>query len=149
MHSGCFSFSRGPPITPAITPATIFKNVKSHVDGPQIDLRIDHNFNERNIISGFYSWSSQQTANDAALPEVIAGSQASTLGNENWSANGSYTHVFSNTLTNEVRVGYLKEYFTSIPLVANQLGLPEQYGIAGAPPVRGKWRVAEYIYRRP
>lgn len=114
-----------------------FKNVDSTAVNPQIDLRIDHNFNERNIVSGFYSWSNQQSVTPPALPEVLAGSQGGSLGNENWSGSGSYTHVFSNTLTNEVRIGYIKEYFTSIPTIANQLGVPAQYGIAGIPQFAG------------
>jgi hypothetical protein len=114
-----------------------FKNVKSHMDDPQLDVRIDHNFNERNMISGFFSWSNQQTDTETALPPVIANQGGKTILTENWAGNGTYTHLFSNSLSNEVRIGYLKEYAFGGPAVANELGIPAQYGIAGAPQFAG------------
>ena len=114
-----------------------FESVPSTAVYPQVDLRVDHNFSEHDIVSGFYSWSKRVTTKPTALPVVLDNTGNNILSDNNISVNGSYTHVFSNTLTNEVRIGWLKEFFNSIPTAASQLGIPAQFGIGGAPQVPG------------
>lgn len=47
----------------------------------------------------------------------------------------SYTHIFSPTTVNEVRVGESRLHATRYGPVANQLGIPSKFGISGVPQV--------------
>ena len=70
------------------------------------------------------------------LGGVLEGGGGTTV-QTSWSASGSYTHIFSPTLTNEFRLGYTKEYLNSSYATANTPGIPEQFGIQGIPVVPG------------
>ncbi len=113
-----------------------FKNYRATQINPQIDLRIDHNFSPKDILNGFYSHQETDSATPSVLGGVLEGGGGPT-DQTAWSASGSYTHLFSNTLTNEFRFGYTKEYLNSSYGTANTPGIPEQFGIQGIPVVAG------------
>jgi hypothetical protein len=75
------------------------------------DLRIDHDFNDANRLSGVYHGSSQDTATSpVSAPYTGLGLLHNTRLNSTLSL--SYTHVFSSRFVNEVRGGYNKQdYF--------------------------------------
>lgn len=113
-----------------------FKNYRGTQVNPQIDLRIDHNFGPKDIVNGFYSRQKTDSSTPSVLGGVLEGGGGTTIQTA-WSASGSYTHVFSDTLTNEFRLGYTKEYLNSSYATANTTGIPEQFGIQGIPAVPG------------
>ncbi len=113
-----------------------FKNYRATQTNPQIDLRIDHNFGPKDILNGFYSRQKTDSFSPSVLGGDLEGGGGTTIQTA-WSASGSYTHLFSNTLTNEFRFGYTKEYLTSSYATANTAGIPEQFGIQGIPVVAG------------
>ena len=115
------------------------KNFKSNETDRQYDVRIDHNFSDRDTITGFYSWSKTDAFTPPFLPGALDGGyydNGSVL-NPHQSVNGSYTHVFGPTLTNEFRLGYGKQDRSIQAPEADTLGIPAQYGIQGIPQLPG------------
>ena len=113
-----------------------FKNYRATQTNPQIDLRIDHNFGQKDTVNGFYSRQKTDSYSPEVLGGVLEGGGGTTV-QTSWSASGSYTHIFNPTLTNEFRLGYTKEYLNSSYATANTPGIPEQFGIQGIPVVPG------------
>ena len=113
-----------------------FKNYRGTATNPQLDVRIDHNFGQSDTINGFYSHAKNDSSTPSVLGGVLEGGGGTTIQTVN-SASGSYTHVFSPTLTNEFRLGYTKEDLSSVTSSAGTLGIPAQYGIQGVPQVVG------------
>ena len=116
-----------------------FQNYKVQETDRQFDIRIDHNFSDRDSISGFYSYAKTDQFTPPFLPGDLDGSD---YYNGNYlqphqSVSGSWTHVFSPTLTNEFRVGYGKQDRYAQAPEANTFGIPAKYGIQGVPQVTG------------
>ena len=100
----------------------------------QFDIRIDHRFSSRDQVFGRYSYARDFTHPVTALPDgsgaTAAGSLATspqhTLGQ---SFASSYLHIFSPSLTNEVRAGYTRRTSNRAALLlasppSQSLGLP-------------------------
>jgi outer membrane receptor protein involved in Fe transport len=104
-------------------------------DLDQFDVRVDHNFGSKDQTFGRVSWSSE--------PKLLPGPFQGYADGEtyaqgdfqitNLSAVWSETHSFSSTLINEFRLGYLRSNTTQLQAFANQMGVPQQFGIQGIP----------------
>jgi hypothetical protein len=76
----------------------------------QLDGRFDHNFNDANHFFGRYSYFRDFLNPAAPLPDGSGSlGAANTLGQQ---FVGNYTHSFSSTIVNEVRVGYTRRGIT-------------------------------------
>ncbi|MCI0390808.1 MAG: TonB-dependent receptor [Acidobacteria bacterium] len=73
-------------------------------DGDQYDIRIDHQFSEKNTIFGRFSRSMQTSVNPGNFTGFIGGGTNNL--NNSVHATISDTHVFSPHLINEARIGY-------------------------------------------
>lgn len=105
----------------------------------QYDIRIDHNFSERDILFGVYDSSRTVYTTPPNLPGLAEGQNFGAGNTEapRYAIALGYTHVFTPSLTNEVHAGWSHSIERIIPFEANTLGIPEQYGIAGVPQSAG------------
>lgn len=101
------------------------------------DARIDHNWNEKNHISGRFSISRIATVDPPWTANTLAGAS-------NWAANNtthgeslnlSWTYMISSKLFNEARIGYNRMYALKMPPGASEMGTSraEEYGLTGMP----------------
>jgi len=103
------------------------------------DVRIDEHFNDKNQVFGRYS----QINNTQHVPPPFTGvADGGSYGDgtQKVDVHGtaiSYTHLFTQTLVNEVRFGYGQEHTTRTPTTANTLGIPASFGIGGIPQFPG------------
>jgi hypothetical protein len=103
------------------------------------DIRIDEHFNDKNQVFGRYS----QINNTQHVPPPFTGvADGGSYGDgtQKVDVHGtaiSYTHLFTQTLVNEVRFGYGQEHTTRVPTTANTLGIPASFGIGGIPQFAG------------
>jgi hypothetical protein len=122
---------------PAATAAGIINNESSNPvlseNREAVDTRMDYNKSERDQIFGTFSWVNDPQfipgpfggiADGGAFQQGLQ-SAASILGAV------SYTHTFSPTMVNELRLGEDRLGASRYGPVATQLGIPSQYGIAG------------------
>lgn len=104
----------------------------------QSDIRVDHNFSDRDQMFGRVSFSInpmykpppfQGYADNGAL--AIAG------GGHQWNPTLntvlSETHTFRPTVINEFRVGVTRQSTTALQAYADTMGIPAQFGIQGIP----------------
>lgn len=80
------------------------------------DLRIDHDFNDNNRLSGVYHGSSQQSSASQTTAGAFVSAPYTGLGllqytRLNSTLSLSYTHVFSSHIVNEVRGGYNFQHY--------------------------------------
>lgn len=116
---------------------TSFPSVTNNSDG--LDLRIDQHFSERDSAFLRYSYLNTDQLNPGPF-QGIADGQSSRPGNGATQAQNialSETHIFSPSVVNEARLGYSRVADIRRQLFANQVGLPEQYGIGGIPQFAG------------
>lgn len=99
----------------------------------QYDLRVDSNLNQNNIIWGVWDVYDAQEFQPGILPGLAEG--ANYGGGNDWSPHwalaGSYTHIFSPTMTNVFRFGGQDAQDYNVPPFGNQTGIPATYGIQG------------------
>jgi len=101
------------------------------------DIRTDYNFNEKNQMFFRFSY----VDDPQFIPGIfggIADGGAFQQGPQTALAQQSalsYTHTFSPTLINEARVGFNYLHTTRASPVANELGIPAQYGVQDIPQV--------------
>ena len=117
-----------------------FQNFKINEKDRQFDIRIDHNFSDKDTFSGFVSWSKTDSFTPNFLPGVLNGGNYynGDYINPHKSISGSYTHVFNSTTTNEFRMAWNTQYRSANGgPEGNTLGIPEQYGIQGIPQFAG------------
>ena len=104
------------------------------------DVRIDHNLNDKNHLSGRFSISRINSVDPPWTANGLAGAS-------NWSAdnstrgeslNLSWTDAISSKLFNEVRIGYNRMYALKEPPGASNMGTSQaaDYGITGMPVTR-------------
>jgi Carboxypeptidase regulatory-like domain/TonB-dependent Receptor Plug Domain/TonB dependent receptor len=103
----------------------------------QFDVRVDHNFNDKDQIFGRFSY--------ADNPDFVPGPFTSyadsssftqdTFHNNSVSAAVSESHSFASSLINEVRIGYSRLATSQFQPFANTLGIPSQFGIQGIPQI--------------
>lgn len=101
----------------------------------QYDLRIDSSINQNNLIWAVWDVYDASEEQPGILPGVAEG--ANYGAGTDWSPHsalaGSYTHIFSPTITNVIRAGWQDAKDYNIPPYGNISGIPEQYGIQGVP----------------
>jgi hypothetical protein len=109
-------------------------------DANSFDVRIDHNFSEKDHIFGRYSWADIVRFRPGPF-EGAADGGAYGDGNEKVRTSGlavSYTHTFSPTLLNEVRFGLSRESSNRLPPLGNDTSnIPGSFGIPGIQQVEG------------
>jgi outer membrane receptor protein involved in Fe transport len=114
-----------------------FPNATNNSDG--FDLRIDQHFSERDSAFARYSYLNTDQLNPGPFPGIADG-QSSRPGNGATQAQNvavSETHIFTPRLVNEARFGYSRIADIRSQPFANELGVPEQYGIGGIPQFPG------------
>ncbi len=110
-----------------------FPTTTNNSDG--FDVRIDQHFSERDSAFARYSYLDTDQLNPGPF-QGIADGQSSRPGNGATQAQNaalSETHIFSPSIVNEARAGYSRVSDIRRQPFANQLGIPEQYGIGGIP----------------
>jgi hypothetical protein len=126
---------------PPPTSGSLFNNytadpVLRHDDN-QFDVRIDQNFTEHDQMFGRISYSNEPQYTPGPFPGIadggsfIDGYQTAI----SWNGILSETHTFSSSLVNQTKVGYSRLYASRLQPFANQMGIPQQYGIQGIPQV--------------
>ncbi len=103
----------------------------------QFDVRIDHNFSEKDQTFGRVSFSDEPKFVPGPFQGVADGGAFNQAMYKDVDFNSAFseTHSFSPTLINELRVGYSRIHTTQLQPFANTLGLPQQFGIQGIPQV--------------
>ncbi|HZT70109.1 MAG TPA: TonB-dependent receptor [Terriglobia bacterium] len=125
---------------PAPNGTTPFQNFASNPvlreDRNAFDTRVDYDMNESNQMFGTFSYVKDPQFIPGPFGGIADGG-AFQQGNQNALsilAAYSYTHIFSPTLINEARVGESRLHATRFGPVANQLGIPQQFGISSSIP---------------
>ncbi len=104
----------------------------------QSDIRMDHNFGDRDQMFGRVSFSINPRYNPPPFPGYAdGGALAISGGGHQWNPTLntvlSETHSFSPTIVNEFRVGVTRQSTTALQAYADQMGIPAQFGIQGIP----------------
>jgi hypothetical protein len=101
----------------------------------QFDVRVDHNFSQKDSIFGRVSYVDNPTFIPGPFSGIADGGSFSSGDQEARSINTvvSETHLFSAILVNEVRVGYNRISSSRLQPNANVAGIPDQFGIPGVP----------------
>ena len=100
----------------------------------QWDTRVDWNATQKDQLFGRFSYDHEPSTHPAPLGPILDGGgfgdtgQLVTLG-ENFA--GSYTHIFTPTLTNEFRFGYNYGHFAGLHENANNPTLAASLGLGG------------------
>lgn len=102
----------------------------------QWDVRADYNATPKDLIFGRYSYNHQQQLFPAPLGPILDGGGFANTGNlnqlgENFA--GSYTHLFTPTLTNEFRFGYTYGHYLGAHFNANNPTAASSLGLGGVP----------------
>ena len=99
----------------------------------QYDIRIDHDFNESNLLWGVFNWYHAFQTTPGSLPGVAFGAVygGGTDDSPHWATAFSYTHLFSASLTNSLNVGVQSSTNDNVPPYGNTPGIPAEYGIQG------------------
>jgi len=104
----------------------------------QSDIRMDHNFSDRDQMFGRVSFS----INPMYKPPPFTGyadngALAINGGGHSWNPTLntvlSETHSFSPTVINEIRAGVTRQSTTALQAYADVMGIPAQFGIQGIP----------------
>ncbi len=105
----------------------------------QYDVRIDHNFSQRDLVWGVFDRSVLNASSYQPFPGLAGGAlQLSPNYNEpHYEIALNYTHVFSPNLENEMTGGYDHVFHDETLPTSSTLGLPAQYGIQGIPQIAG------------
>jgi hypothetical protein len=101
----------------------------------QFDVRVDHNFSQKDNIFGRVSYVDNPTFIPGPFSGIADGGSFSSGDQEARSINTvvSETHLFSATLINEARAGYNRISASRLQPNANTTGIPAQFGIPGVP----------------
>jgi hypothetical protein len=101
------------------------------------DVRVDFNPEDKDQIFGRYSYSDDPIFIPGPFGGIADGG-AFQQGNQSARSHqmvAGYTHVFTQSTINQVRAGFAHLHTTRFGPVANELGIPEKYGIQGIPQV--------------
>lgn len=123
------------------TPANNYVTTRSLTDDRnQFDIRLDHNFSDRDQIFGRYSFASFDIFRPGPFEGVADGGGFGD-GFETVRIHGlsiSHTHSFSTSLINEARFGISREHTTRNPPFGDDTSnIPAQFGIQGIPQEKG------------
>src|SRR4029450_13010630 len=109
-------------------------------DTHSFDARVDHNFSSNDRFFARYSFSDNHKVRPSPFDGDGDGGEFSE-GDEKVRVHGfaaSETHMFSPTLTNEVRCGSSRDPTNRMPPFGADTGnIPSKYGITGIPQVDG------------
>lgn len=104
----------------------------------QLDLRLDQHFGDRDMIFATYDESNNNRFVPAPFPSGDGGGYGTgNLKGPRYGISLGYTHLFSDTLTNEFHAGWMHSVEELTSINGDQMGIPEQYGIDGIPQVNG------------
>ena len=128
-------------VYPAPTSSGLTNNFASYVpkethNTDTFDIRIDEDFNAKNILFGVFDRSLYTTVVPSNFPGVAVGETGGR--NDNLPAYAwavGYTRIITPTLTNEMHVGMVHSDKLQQSFFGNQFGIPAQYGIQGVPQV--------------
>jgi hypothetical protein len=109
-------------------------NRGSTTDVNAFDVRVDQNFSSKDQLFGRYSWSRSPSFLPGPFTGVADGG-GFNAGDQNVDTQGaalSFTHSFTATLVNEVRVGFNREHTGRVQPFGNDVSnIPAQFGIQG------------------
>src|ERR1700722_726068 len=110
-------------------------NPKLSNNADQFDVRVDHNFSQKDSIFGRVSYVDNPTFIPGPFGGIADGGSFSSGDQDAKSLNTvvSETHMFTPTLINEVRAGYNRISSSRLQPNANTTGIPDQFGIPGVP----------------
>ena len=116
-----------------------FPDAKSNQTVNTYDIRIDQNFNGHDTLFGVYSSSHRVLLQPGNLPGLADGQVFGngTQDSPHYAIAVGYDHVFSSTLSNELRLGFNQNTDNVIPSEGNTPGIPEQFDITGVPNIAG------------
>ncbi len=106
-------------------------------DTDQFDIRGDQNFSEKDTLFSRVSYVRNPQIIPGPFPGIADGGGfgSGTQDSTSWNGVLSETHSFSATFINEARIGVNRIASSRLQAYGTQLGIPEQYGIAGVPQV--------------
>lgn len=106
-------------------------------DANQFDIRVDHNFNERDSIFGRVTYVDNPQLIPGPFPGIADGGSFADGDQTAKSSNSvlSETHSFSPSLVNEARAGFNRIATTRLQPNATAANIPAQFGIQGVPQV--------------
>jgi len=115
---------------------TVNPPLTSRID--QSDIRMDHNFSEKDQMFGRVSWSVNPMYNPPPFTGYAdGGALAISGGGHQWNPTLntvlSETHSFSPTVINEIRAGVTRQSTTALQAYADQMNIPAQFGVQGIP----------------
>src|SRR5215470_4453774 len=129
---------------PAPIAAGIYNNYSRSPVGTdttnQFDVRIDANISEKDQVFGRYSYFDEPSFKPGPFAGYADGGgfNQGTQTVRNQGAGLSWTHSFSPTLINEVRIGFNREHVNRLqPYGDNTSNIPGQFGIQGIPQTVG------------
>lgn len=137
-----------PNVANAILTNNYFTTYLQHYIDNQFDLRVDQTINDKN---SFFATISHQFGNNGSaqpFPGIAGGALSIQFQNNHsyWESTASYTHIFSPTMSNEVRFGWDQNYYDNSLPTANMLGLPAQFGIPGIPQIANNGGLPTFNY---
>jgi hypothetical protein len=99
----------------------------------QYDIRIDHNFNDTNLLWGVFNWYHAFQTTPGALPGLAFGATygGGSDDSPHYATAFSYTHIFTPTLINSLNVGVQSSTNLNVPPNGNTTGIPASFGIRG------------------
>src|SRR5580700_2956747 len=99
----------------------------------QFDVRVDHNFSQKDSIFGRVSFVENPTFLPGPFGGIADGGSFSSGDQlaKSWNSVISETHAFSPSLINEARVGYNRIASSRLQPNADTTGIPAQFGIQG------------------
>src|ERR1051326_6797756 len=108
-------------------------------DVNSFDVRIDHNFSERDQLFARVSYSDSPIFRPGPFSSYAEGGSFSQGAEHDTTTNDalSWTHSFSPSLIAENRFGFSRIASSRLQAYANQMGIPDQFGIPGIPQVPG------------
>ncbi|GGG89327.1 TonB-dependent receptor [Edaphobacter dinghuensis] len=113
-----------------------FYDPKTTLNISTYDVRIDENINQKNIVNGTFDRSLYAAAVPSSLPGLAVGQTGGR--NDSLPAYAfavGYTHIFTETLSNDMHVGMMHADKLQQSVYGNTFGIPAQYGIQGIPQV--------------
>jgi hypothetical protein len=110
----------------------------TRTNAPQFDIRIDETLTKKDSLFFVYDWSHNTVTTPNYFPVPIDGQNGGqNSSDDHYAYGGNYIHIFGPSFSNNLHVRYGQQYHASEPFEANQLGIPEKYGIPGIPQVAG------------
>jgi hypothetical protein len=103
----------------------------------QYDTRIDESISSSDVLFGVFDWMNIDETIPSALPGIADGDAygTGTTYNPVYMVAAGYTHIFTPSLTNEFHAGWSENVSKNLPVYAQTMGIPAQYGIGGIPQI--------------